>query len=347
MTKVFFISEALSAPFDEGAKKLCLSVHKQLEKKRDVLSVTKEGNNIDDLKIKKIGLNKLFLNNNLRKCIKNYSPDIILYIPDASITFNSFIRARILKGMNKASKVVMIGTQNREYSSAQKFLIANLLKPDLLMLHRKTDCDFFLKMGLNVKLLPPAVDRDIFSPPTGEEKKKIRFEFDIPDNKKVVLHVGHIKSNRNIESLVKLQEIEEVQVIIFGSTSTEVDRNVKNNLEKKGIRVFDEFIPDISKVYKMSDIYVFPVASNKGAIDMPLSVLEALACNLPIVTTRFGALEEYFMEDTGFRYFDSSKELIEIVKGVDSAMLENNKKIEPFTWDSFTDEILNGCEETI
>ncbi len=342
--KIFFISEALSAPFDEGIKNIAFSLYRQLDMKRDVLTVTNAENNTDNLKISKIKLNKLFLSNKLRKVIRNYSPDVILYLPEASATFNSFLRAKVLKLMNRSSKVVMLAVQHREYSFVQQNIIANFLKPDLLLLPGKSDKDFFLKMGLNVKVLPPAVDNAKFYPATGKEKEKIRAEYNIPPDKKVVLHVGHIRESRNIECFIDVQKIENVQAVIVGSTSTPQDGYLKDKLIGAGVRVIDEFIPDISKIYKMSDIYVFPVVKNTAAIDMPLSVLEALACNLFIITTRFGGLVDYFKEDYGFRYFSTTEELIALIRG-DRADFHNSKKIENFTWDRFTNEIISACEE--
>ncbi len=111
------------------------------------------------------------------------------------------------------------------------------------------------------------------------------------------------------------------------------------------VKVIDEFTPDISRIYKMSDVYVFPVVSNTNAIDMPLSILEAMASNLPIVTTRFGGLPYYFKEDSGFRYFNSAEELVELVKNMIGIETCNNEKMEHFTWDKFTEEIIAACTE--
>jgi len=345
--KILFISEALSAPFDEGIKNVALSLHKHLRVKRDVLSVTKTENDTDNLKVTKIGLNKLFLNEKLRRLIKDYLPDVILYLPEASLTLNSFIRAKVLKLMNRSSRVGILGVQHREYTPLQDFILTNFLKPDLLFLLGKSDEDFFLKRGLKVKVLPPAVDGTKFHPAKTEEKEKIRIEYNIPNNKRVVLHVGHIKRNRNIECLSKLQAINDIQIIIVGSTAFSVEEELKQKMMKEGIRVIDEYIPDISKIYKMSDAYVFPVFSSRDAIDIPLSVLEAMACNLPVITTRFGGLVNFFKEDEGFRYFDNTDELVELVKNIDVAKVSNTKKIEGFTWDRFIDEIINACEELV
>ena len=348
--KILYISEALSAPFDEGIKNVAYSLHKQLGGKADVLSVTNAGNKTDNLKIRKINLNKLFLNSELRKLIKTYSPDVILYLPEASVTLNSFVRARVLKLMRITSKVVMLGVQHREYSLLQSIIIEKFLRPDMLLFLGRSHVDFFKKRGMPAKVLPPAVDNLKFIKSIDDEKNRIRELYDIPINKMVVLHVGHIKANRNIECFIEVQKIDGIQVVIVGSTSIIIESDIKEKLVKSGIRVIDKSIPDISNIYKMSDIYVFPVISNKEAIDMPLSVLEAMATNLPIITTRFGGLVDNFREDTGFKYFSTIEELLEFVKQfkeLDKKMIHNDEKMEPFTWNRFSDDVIVACEEII
>ena len=78
---------------------------------------------------------------------------------------------------------------------------------------------------------------------------------------------------------------------------------------------------------------------------MPLSVLEALACNLPVVTTRFGELDNYFKEDSGYRYFSTVDELISIISEMDTAEVHNRSKTEVLSWDAFSDRIVAACDE--
>ena len=346
-SKIFFISEALSAPFDEGIKNITLSLYRQFNAKKNILTITKAQNNTDNLNVVKINLNKFFLNKQLFSLVKLYSPDVVIYLPFASCTFNSFVRARILKLINKRLKVAMIGVQHRRYSFVQGIVITRLLKPDLLFFLRNSDKDSFLKKYLKVRILQPAVDTSKFYPVTKKEKEKLRSKYNISDDKTLVLHVGHIKVDRNIECLLNVQKIDNVQVLIVGSTSMGKDSLLKNRLTEAGIQVIDETIPDVSEVYKMSDIYVFPVIRRTSAIDMPLSVIEALACNLPVITTRFDGLVDFFKEDFGFRYFDTTEELITLIRSIDRVDVHNSKKIENFTWDRFTNEIINACEELV
>lgn len=346
--RICFISEVLSVPFDEGMKNVAFSLYKQLNEVAHVLIITNTDNDTGNLDITKVRLNKLFLTMKLRNLIKTFSPDIIIYLPEASATFNSFLRAKVLKIMNRSCKVAIIGTQSRSYSFVQGRLISSILNPDILFLLGKSDLEYFRNLGVRVKVLPPAVDCDRFHPISSHEKNKIRVRYNIPFDKKIALHVGHIKTGRNIECLIEMQEIENLQVVIIGSTSTKQDEILKERLKKTGAIIIDKFIENIQEIYEMSDIYVFPVISSKDAIDMPLSVLEAMACGLPIITTRFRALTDHFEESRGFRYFDNIYELNEIVENL---LMEdkyvNHEKVKRFSWNNFMNEIISEFNGSI
>ena len=344
---IVLISECIAIPFDEGLKNVLYNIIQSIKNKYDTLVITKTVNQTSGLDVEKIKLNKLFLNKKLYVLLNKSFPKIILYIPEASYTFNSFLRAKILGLMCRMSKVIILGVQHREYSSLQSSLIKRYLKPDLLFLLSKSDKDLFCTMDFKVKVLPPAVDCSKFSPATKEEKERIRSEFNIPRNKKIVLHVGHIKVNRNIECLLEVQKMNEVQVVIVGSTSLLIENDLKERLLKGGIRVIDRYLPDISEIYKMSDMYVFPVVSNKEAIDMPLSVLEAMACNLPVITTRFGGLMDHFEDDDGFRYFSTIEELTQLIRSDRITEINNTEKVDRFTWNNFSNKVIESCNELI
>lgn len=343
---IILISECISHPFDEGLKNVLYNLINSVAQQHDALFVTKKTNNTNGLRIIKIKLNKLFLNIELYSLIKRNSPSIVMYVPEASGTFNSFLRARILKFMDKNSTVVMISVQHRTYSMVQSFLISVFLRPDLLLLLSRKNEVYYQKRGINVKILPPAVDSNKFAPPKKEEKETIRRKYDMPLNKKIVLHVGHIKVDRNIECLMEVQKLKGTHVVIVGSTSFSVDDELKGKLSEAGVSVIDDFIPDISEIYKMSDIYVFPVISNLESIDMPMSVLEAMACNLPVITTRFGGLTDCFEEDGGFKYFNSVEELIRLIKDVECTGIRNAEKVGHFSWDDLTQQLIGAVGES-
>lgn len=117
-----------------------------------------------------------------------------------------------------------------------------------------------------------------------------------------------------------------------------------------GVIVIHEYLNDISEIYNASDIYVFPIIdtgdelpneyNQVGAIDLPLSVFEAMACNLPVITTRFGALERIFSEGDGFKYIDSEDDLVSSI--LNHRMQEpcnTREKVVKYDWDKIVEQV--------
>jgi glycosyltransferase involved in cell wall biosynthesis len=341
--KLFIISESICAPFDEGIKNIVYNFIMNYQFYDNVNIVTKKGNETNGLNVKKVSLNKLFLNKELNKLLCSCSPDIILYIPEASCTFNSFIRAKILKLISNKSKVAILGLQRRRYSLIQKFFLG-LLRPDLLLILCKADKGFFETKGMRVKILPPAIDSEMFHVVDPVSKTALRRKYNIPLNKTIVSHVGHIKKSRNLDCFLNIQKIDHIQVVIVGSTTTQKDYDLFQLLKSHGIIIIDDYISEIQEIYQLSDIYVFPVKDEMAAIDMPLSVLEAMACNLPVITTRFGGLIDNFSEDKDFRYIDTKENITELVEINDFKKVKNRGKVKHLTWNYFADKIVQSCE---
>lgn len=341
--KIIFISEVFSRSLDEGLKTIIFNLFNVLKEKSELCAVTRNENAIVGDDIIKIRLNKLFLGHNLHSRIKFFSPDAIIYIPEASTTLNGFLRAKILRLCHPGIPVCVIGSQPREYSACQKIILGNF-KIDILFLLGGAQKYFFEDLGFNVKVLPPAIDVKKFHPVNQEKKDCLRRKYAIQDNF-VVLHVGHIKQNRNIEQLIDVQGLRNIQVIIVSSATTKVDYALKRRLKESGIKVYDSYISTVEEIYQLADLYVFPVIKQDAAIEMPLSVLEAMACNLPVITTRFGGLVECFKENEGFRYFANNEELLDLIPAMGRLRSTNTEKVADFTWENMANFIISAIEE--
>ncbi|MEP5764897.1 MAG: glycosyltransferase family 4 protein [Halieaceae bacterium] len=109
----------------------------------------------------------------------------------------------------------------------------------------------------------------------------------------LLLHVGHIRHNRGLDKLVEVKELmgASVEIVIVGSPALTADQALVDKLKAAEISVYREFSDDLGSIYDSADYYVFPLDPNTGgAVDLPLSVLEALASGTPVLSTRFGAL---------------------------------------------------------
>jgi len=298
--KIFVYSENLSLPFDEGIKKTAINIISSLSEIATVYGVCRYGDNLNKTFIHVIDSNRLLISFRLRKVIKDFSPDILLYIPMWSGTFASFLRMKILNIYNQKSKTVMVILQPKRLSKTQRKLI-KLLKPNKVLTPSPKVINQMSDLHISAEFLPLSVDNHKFKPLENLNRKYIlRKKYGIPLEKFIILHVGHINSGRNIEALIPLQK-NNYQVLVVGSSSTsEVsssDNTIKELLKRKGICIIDNYVENIEEIYQLSDVYVFPVDSEKGCIGIPLSILEAKACGLPIVTTDFGGLRLIFEEN--------------------------------------------------
>ena len=107
----------------------------------------------------------------------------------------------------------------------------------------------------------------------------------------------------------------------------------------------DMAIETIEEVFRLADGYVFPTVNYMSAIEIPLSVLEAMATNLPVATMAFGGIPDLFEDGGGLFICHSEDEFIR----KSHMMLE---KPEPATrdlvinlsWDQVAAEIVEKIE---
>ena len=118
-------------------------------------------------------------------------------------------------------------------------------------------------------------------------------------------------------------------------------------LQAAGCMVAHEFIEDLPGLYSAVDAYAFPVSDLMGAIDMPLSVLEAMACNRPVISTRFKALPRFLPPGDGLSYFDSVDEAKACLdRLIDCNGVATREKVVQFSWDNILcqlEEIYKSC----
>lgn len=109
----------------------------------------------------------------------------------------------------------------------------------------------------------------------------------------VALHVGHLRANRGLEVLAAAKRHlgHALEVVVQASPRFAEDPEVVRDLVDAGVHIRRSFVEHPGDLYRSADLYLFPVPDERGgAVELPLSVLEALACGTPVLTTRFGAL---------------------------------------------------------
>ena len=140
--------------------------------------------------------------------------------------------------------------------------------------------DIKIKNGCKTVLLHVGIDSDKFVPVSAEEETRLKQEYGISPDKKLVIHVGHCSAGRGLEQFTKLtgNDIEKL-VVVSGMFEDEQTRDL---LLGSGVRILSGYLPNVEKIYQMADAYLFPTRSTEYVISIPLSVMEALACGTPV-----------------------------------------------------------------
>ncbi len=156
--------------------------------------------------------------------------------------------------------------------------------------------DCLRQRGIPVFQIPPGVDCRWFRPARLDERARSRVALGINSAERVVLLVGHVRAGRNLRVLGELTSAGHVVMLVV-SPRFVPDPRVADELRAAGVRLVTESLPDIRMAYWAADIYVFPTIDSSAAVGVPLSVLEALACGVPVVTTPFDGLPDAIGRD--------------------------------------------------
>lgn len=262
--------------------------------------------------------------------IRSFDPDVLHYIPGVGV--KNLVLMASLKPLTGA-KTVISAVHPKFVPQIRVFLRA--VEPDLLFVQTRSGDTLYDAAGWNTEFLTNGVDLKRFTPLSDEEKKEVRSRFDFGVDEFVVLHVGHLTMKRGLEVLINLQTtVDRAKVVIAASDHFDTEKKIVKKLNTAGCQILNGYIPNIEELYAAADCYVFPTRAG-NTIQIPLSVLEAMACNLPVVTLRHPGLVELFDPGDGFFLCESADDLIEAVSELESRPTESTTrvKVERCSWD--------------
>jgi glycosyltransferase involved in cell wall biosynthesis len=339
--RVAIITEDLRLPLDEGAKKATFCLLESFLKS-DVRGVIFTSYHNPYLKQShKLPANKLLLGWQFSHDLRREAPDVILYIPSSSFTLGAFVRASIIKVLSTGKPLALLSTQYRKLpTSARYFGLYQSI--DLVLTQSPASEEASRSLGWKTLLLHSGVDNTIFLPVSEQYRCQLRSESGYLPDDRIILHVGHGNRRRNVHYLSRFTDAG-YKVILITSTSTTTDTRLLSQLRASGVFVIDTYQEHIQHYYQIADCYLFPVLDATAAIDIPLSVLEAMACNLPVVTTRYGGLPAMFQHGNGFYYADTEEDMLRMVKyAIEMKNCKTIEMIAQYTWDNFASSILNA-----
>jgi len=261
--------------------------------------------------------------------IRKFQPDILHFV--MSPTVAGLLAARLISLLNPKAKTVISAV----HPYIPGWRILKWLRPDITLIQSFKSEMLFESVGFRSTFFPNGVDYTRFSPLLPEEKQKLKETYEFGEDDFIVLHLASLKEERNLGVFSSLQRSKNCQVLIIGREGENYDRGAVDELQDAGCKVWIKHFPNIEEIYKMADCYIFPTIEQTACIEAPLSVMEAMACNLPVITTPFGSLPWLFSEGDGLFFIESDEEIYHVLDLLQRRIItvKTREKVFPYSWD--------------
>lgn len=286
------------------------------------------------------------LASDIRRRLRTIEPRALIYCSRSSVTLPALVRARLLKRSAGGVPTIMTALQGRRLTGLNE-MAARYFWPDLLLVGTEQERGVLSAMGASADRVWGGVDLVKFRPAAAGEKKLLRRRWGLPEDRDVVLHTGHLTNSRNLDYLVQLAKSQPVTVAMAASHRRRPEsEQLALILRKAGVTIFDHFLPAIEELYRLADCYVFtPTSETGGAVEMPLSVVEALASGLPVASMRFGALAEHFADTPAVLLCDSPDDLFQAVMHQLRRRPETRGLTDTFSWQRIAERMMTMLDK--
>lgn len=153
-------------------------------------------------------------------------------------------------------------------------------------------------------LIPNSVDTKVFRPVSNHEKHKLRQKLALPISDIIVTFTGRLVSYKGLPLLIRVwkkihEEHQSVSLLIVGSGGSDIHKceaQLKDYVQFNNLGKSVYFTGDVHNVHEYlqaSDIFVFPTENEAFGI----SLIEAMACGLPIISTHIGGLKDVVIHE--------------------------------------------------
>lgn len=271
-----------------------------------------------------------------------------------------FLKKKAIAKVAAANIGTEAGSLKGRYFIFSDCILRIMKKTDLFIATTAEIVEGLHRDGLaeKVRRIPNFIEPSLFSPPASGEKPALRRRWGLPD-KLIVTFSGRFVERKGIKFLVKawqevIEEFPDARLVMLGD-GTHLSR-MKTLAEQLSI---DEYIffkgqtDDVADFLRTSDVYVLP-SLQEG---MPNSLLEAMACGLPVIASRIGGVVDVVEDGKSGILFEAGD-----VSGLASAMVRllndselrlklgteaRRRVVENFSIDRIADEYIKLYKEVL
>jgi glycosyltransferase involved in cell wall biosynthesis len=305
MKKILLVTRPIAPPWDEASKNFAYHLAKSTEN-FDFSVLTPGFVNELPRNINQIPLytqNHLDWGQRLRllkimPLVKQFDVLHFMLTPNKLNTF----AFKFFLSNRKTKTVQTIATLREDLFSDDDF--RKIIFADLVITYSDYAKNKLEQLGMyNIMRIYPGIDLEEYKP----KKKHVQTLelFNIQESDFVVMYPGEYTRLGATDDIVAalpslFERIPNAKFVFANRVKNEKDAIKKDEviatLKAQGILdrvVFTDTFSDMPKLYNLSDVVIFPVQNMKGKFDVPLAVIEAMACAKPVIISNLPILQEF------------------------------------------------------
>jgi len=327
--KILLVTRPICPPWDEASKNFAYTLAKSIADFDFYLLTNDVVPNLPENIHQKLiytsngfsYLQKIRLIKYLRKIKNDFDILHYLFTPTKQ---NSFLIKKFA-GHGKAKSIQTIATLREDLFSREE--IKKLMFGDIIITYSKYAKGTLEKMGFkNVEQIYPGIDLDLYSP--APKNISLMQQLGITFDDFVVVYPGEFTRLGNINNLINkiiqysnILNKNKIKIVLAFRVKNKKDFEKKEELKKilkekkmESQILLPETFTTMEKVYNLSNVVIFPVENMKGKFDVPLAIIEAMACAKPVIISNIPILHEFTNSQNSVKIEDGDpKKLMESV----------------------------------
>lgn len=184
-----------------------------------------------------------------------------------------------------------------------------ILFADLIIAQSNYTLEKLKKLGLEARMIYPAIDLEKFQPQPKDEG--LLQELKISHQDFVLLFAGEYARLEAIDDILSAfeileqkKELDNLKLVLACRLKTKKDKLLKEKTRRivagKGWGkhfVFLDFAEDVVALYNLADLNIFPVRKMAGKFDVPLVLIESMACQKTVLVSDLPVLKELIQDN--------------------------------------------------
>jgi glycosyltransferase involved in cell wall biosynthesis len=310
MKKILLVTRPICPPWDEASKNFAYHLAQNV-KSLEMHLMTNAECKIDGLpeSVKEEPIYtsvKLVFSQKLRSLFyqiffsKSY--DVVHYCFTPTKLNNFFIKHLIKSGKTKTIQTIATLREDL-FSDAE---IEKMMSGDVIVAYSKYAKTKLEKLGFdNVEQVYPGINLNLYFP--APKNFSLMSQLGINQNDFVVVYPGEYTRLGNIDNFInktlqysRVLKDKNIKIILAFRVKNDEDFVKKEDIKKvlkenklESQMLLTDTFTTMEKIFNLADTVIFPVENMKGKFDVPLAVVEAMACEKPVIISDLPILSEF------------------------------------------------------